>query len=382
MASIERTAYPRFPRTLTLKDLQTSFTPGPEEIDWASQHARRPDRCLSLLVLLKCFQFLRHFPAPEAIPPAIVEHVAATLGMKPATNGPQSPAAHNTLYRDHRAIRELLHVQPFTDGRTGRLAMHIAQEAATVVETRVDVINIVIEELVRHGHELPAFRTLDEIAEAAHASAQEHLYNRIAHRLSAEQRQWLDGLLATELPARRTLYNRIKRSAKRTSRSHLDLLLDQLRWLDSLPDSDTLLHDVPSTKLKYMAEMAAVLDAGSMKDLQPAKRYALTLALIRQMRIRVRDDVAEMFIRRIGAVHKTARAELQAIQVRQRELSEELVGTLEEVLGILAEGLDDAATGQRVRALLAPEGDVDALRADCEAISLWSGENQLRLIVK
>ena len=90
MASIERTAYPRFPRTLTLKDLQTSFTPRPEQIDWASQHARRPDRCLSLLVLLKCFQFLRHFPAADEIPVAIVEQVAATLGMQSATKGPQT----------------------------------------------------------------------------------------------------------------------------------------------------------------------------------------------------------------------------------------------------------------------------------------------------
>ncbi len=67
-----------------------------------------------------------------------------------------------------------------------------------------------------------------------------------------------------------------------------------------------MLGDVPTTKLKHMAEMAAALDAGDMKDLRPAKRHALILALIRQMRIRVRDDVADMFIRRIGAVHKSA----------------------------------------------------------------------------
>lgn len=97
----------------------------------------------------------------------------------------------------------------------------------------------------------------------------------------------------------------------------------------------------PATKLKHMAEMAAVLDAGDMKDLRPAKRHALILALIRQMRIRARDDVAEMFIRRIGAIHKSAREELQVIQARQRELSEELVATLEQVLEILAERLDD-----------------------------------------
>lgn len=99
--------------------------------------------------------------------------------------------------------------------------------------------------------------------------------------------------------------------------------------------------------------MASALDAGDMKDLPPAKRYTLILALIRQMRVRARDDVAEMFIRRIGALHKIAREELQVIQARQRELSEELVATLAQMLEILAENLDDASTGQRVRSSFA-----------------------------
>lgn len=135
MASIERTAYPRFPRTLTLKDLQTSFTPRPEETEWAYRYARRPERRLALLVLLKCFQFLRYFPAVDAIPVGIVEHVSATLGMPPAQSI-EYPGAHTALYRHHKAIRDLLGVQPYTDAQTRQLAIRIAQEAAGIVQTR------------------------------------------------------------------------------------------------------------------------------------------------------------------------------------------------------------------------------------------------------
>ena len=105
MASIERTAYPRFPRTLTLKDLQASFTPRPEEIEWAHQRSRTQERRLALLVLLKCFEFLRHFPALEVIPVELVEHVSATLGMAPTEKIEFASLA--TLYRHHKAIREL-----------------------------------------------------------------------------------------------------------------------------------------------------------------------------------------------------------------------------------------------------------------------------------
>jgi len=65
------------------------------------------------------------------------------------------------------AIRTLLGVKPYTDAHTRGLAIDLAQEAAGMVDTRVGIINITIEELVRLGHELPSFGTLDAIAEQA-----------------------------------------------------------------------------------------------------------------------------------------------------------------------------------------------------------------------
>ena len=380
MASIERTAYPRFPRLLTLKDVQSSFTPRQDEVEWATKFARSVDGRLALLVQLKCFQYLKHFPDIELIPGEIVEHVSASLGMVPTQAIAYSSST--ALYRHHKVIRELLGVEPYTDALTRPVVVALAHKAAAVVETRVDIINCVIEDLIRQGHELPVYRTLDDIAEEVHADAQTALHLQIEAQLTEPQRQWLDKLLVTDLPVRRTLYNQLKRTAKKTSRQHLDLLLDQVKWLDTLPACDDLLSTVPTTKLKHMAERAAVLDAGDLKDFTAPKRHALILALIRQMRVRARDDVAEMFIRRIGAVHKRAREELQNLQARQRELSEALVATLEDVLDILAEEHDCATTGQMVRQLLAPNGDVDQLRADCEAIRVWSGNNHLPLIWK
>lgn len=380
MANVERTAYPRFPRALTLRDLQESFTPRPDELLWLPTVARGSENSLALMVQLKCFQYLRYFPDVEAIPEGIVEHIAATLGQ--VVKGQISYSKSTTLYRHHKAIRKHLKVQPYTDAVARKLVVNAAQKAAEIVETRTDIINITIDELVGAGYELPVFRTLDDIAERAHVQAQESINSLVLARLSTDQRQWLDDLLEAELPARRTLYNQIKRSAKKASRKHLDLLLDQVAWLESLPDCTTVLAGLAANKLKHMAEMASVLDASEMKDFIPAKRYAMVLALIRQMQIRVRDDVAEMFIRRISAIHKSAREELETIQSQQRELSEELVGTLQQVMEILAEGLDDATTGQRVRKLLTPHGSLDKLRTDCEAIRVWSGGNHLPLIWK
>jgi hypothetical protein len=52
MASIERTAYPRFKRTVSDRELHESFTPSPEEIAWACDNTRTPEHELALVVLL------------------------------------------------------------------------------------------------------------------------------------------------------------------------------------------------------------------------------------------------------------------------------------------------------------------------------------------
>lgn len=381
MASLERTAYPRFPRVLTAQDLLRLFSPTQEETEWVSRFARSPDSRLALMVQIKCFQYLHYFCAIDAIPPEVVQHVCACQGMPPQERI-SYPQAHRSLYRHHEAIRKLLGVSPFSGSDARAEAEQIAQEVGRTVNTRTDVINILISELVRLDFELPSFGTLVKIAEQAYEAAEQQLYSTVFGRLSESQQKWLDELLVKDLPGRKTRYNDLKQSAKKTSRLHLDQLLEQLSWLKSQPDCDALLKDIPATRLKHLAEQAAVTDAAEMKDLAQPKRITLTLALIHRMRVRARDDIAEMFIRRIGACYKTARGELEAIQARQRDLSEELIATFEEVLALLAQNLNDAETVRHIRTLLEPYGSLEDLQAKCESIRAWSSKNYLPLLWK
>ena len=154
-----------------------------------------------------------------------------SLGLAPVRELDYGGDLTHTMYRHHRKIRELLAIKPY-DEKAGRaLILKIARNAAELVNTRIDLINITINEMVRLGWELPVFRTLDDICEAIHAAAEADLHVAIAQKLSPDQRAWLDSLLLGELPARQTRYNQLKRSAKRSSRKHLDDLIDQLRWL-------------------------------------------------------------------------------------------------------------------------------------------------------
>ena len=62
MASIERTAYPRFKPLLTASELHSLYCPTDEERDLIAAHARGATQQLTLLTLLKCHQHLGYTP--------------------------------------------------------------------------------------------------------------------------------------------------------------------------------------------------------------------------------------------------------------------------------------------------------------------------------
>ena len=53
MASIERTAYPRFKAVLSAQELQTLYAPTEEERAFVATHTRTDSQQLTLLALLK-----------------------------------------------------------------------------------------------------------------------------------------------------------------------------------------------------------------------------------------------------------------------------------------------------------------------------------------
>ena len=71
MTWIERTAYPRLPRAVSLKELRESFTPSDDEMAWARTHTQSDRYLLALVVWLKCYQRLQVFrpKAPGSLKP-------------------------------------------------------------------------------------------------------------------------------------------------------------------------------------------------------------------------------------------------------------------------------------------------------------------------
>lgn len=378
MASIERTAYPRFKRNPLVKELDALYTPKEDELHFANTMSRKEPTRFCILLLLKAFQRLGYFPDVEIIPSDIVQHIRTASGISSEVSPVYSDL--KTLYRHHQAIRQHLGVAAWNDDGL-RVASEAMTTAAEVMDNPADLINVAIEELVRQRIELPAFSTLDRHSRRIRTLVNSRIFETVLKRLSLSEREELDTLLEVGTnPQKKSLFFAIKQLPKRSSLMHLQDLLDHIVKLSDTVCSDQHLQDIPYAKIKHFAAEAKALDAAEIKEFSPPKRYVLILSMIHRARIQARDDLANMFIKRISQIHRRGKDELERLRIKFRQKTEHLVATLADVIDVLETQPEDEEAGRTIRTLLTKHGGAAALHDDCVAINAFSGDNYFPLL--
>ncbi|MFE4456066.1 hypothetical protein ACFROC_01795 [Nocardia tengchongensis] len=62
MVSIDRTAYPRFKRVVSVREIAEMVAPSESEVAWTRSKTPSDGHLLSLTMLLKCYHRLGYFP--------------------------------------------------------------------------------------------------------------------------------------------------------------------------------------------------------------------------------------------------------------------------------------------------------------------------------
>jgi hypothetical protein len=120
--------------------------------------------------------------------------------------------------------------------------------------------------------------------------------------------------------------------------------------------------------VRRFAAEAHALDAAELKDITPPKRYTLLLCLTHRDQVQARDDLVEMFCKRMARIQTRAQEALEQIRIQHRETTETLVATLADVLhAVEQQAMDqdsgDAELGRLVRQAVVGRGDVRELLA-------------------
>ncbi|GAB3691113.1 MULTISPECIES: Tn3 family transposase [Actinomycetes] len=389
MASIDRTAYPRFKKSVPPQELYDVFTPSPKEIEWAQRATRSDEHLLALVVQLKAFQRLGYFPRMDEVPDAVVGHVRSRLDLAAdvecAHDSDRTRRHHRALVRDRQGVN--------SDREAARvLAEETMRAEARVKDNPADLINVALEELTRNSFELPGFTVLDKMAARVRAEVNYEFFFGITKRMGDDDIARMEGLLQVPAGRRTSPADDLKQSARRPSLSRFKQHLRHLRDLDLLGPTQVWLEEVPKAKVEHFAAEARVLDISQLRKFNDDKRIALVVSLVHVARVRARDEVAGMFCRRMAAIHKKGRERLQEIRERQRAETERLWGVFGRMLsgareahahGEAAAWAESAVcerAGELMLKPLADAGGVAKVSQEHEEISAHHGNNYTGLM--
>jgi predicted site-specific integrase-resolvase len=139
-------------------------------------------------------------------------------------------------------------------------------------------------------------------------------------------------------------------------------------------DHATSPRRVRLTKVKHLAEEAQALHATNLWDFSADKRLALLVCLIQSAQISTRDEILQMFIKRMSRITTRAKEELERARTEERGMAEHLVEVFADVLEVAADSEDPAKTMGAIAEVLEREGGTAKLHEQCEQVSAHHGD--------
>ncbi|MGW5119323.1 hypothetical protein ACWEQ8_28345 [Streptomyces noursei] len=139
-------------------------------------------------------------------------------------------------------------------------------------------------------------------------------------------------------------------------------------WLEGLGDSTVWMDGVAARKITDFAGAADAGDAPALRDCAPVKRLALIACLVHKARMRVRDDLATRFCKRVATKIKKAKTKLEEIRLAEREITETLIGNYRVVLkGIDGNGPAQAALAKAAKMTAGTRAALEGLNEEAPA---------------
>lgn len=373
MANITETAYPRLRSYITEDELYRIYTPSDIEIKLAEENTNGDLSKVCFLVTLKCFQRLGYFVNIANIPKSIIEHITIHCNAIFNDNILKNYNKSSSKKRHLVVIREYLKITSY--GESAReFIMKVATEASKTKDNDADIINVILEELIKHRYELPAFSTLVRIARNIRHNVYKSYYKYIYENLSKETIKNINGLFKVEDTDTYSFWSLLKQETGKPTNKNLNEIIDHYHNLKSFKINLSILSIIPDIKIKHFAAEAKTLNSAQMKRLEPYKRYTLTVCFLKHKLSTILDDFGEMFIKIIKNSQNKAKAMLDEYKLQNSKITDDLISKLRNLLiAYSSEGTND----EKIKAidLVIANKNIDEIIEECDNHNAYSGNN-------
>lgn len=327
MAAIHETAYPRLKFDLSEEELIKFYTPTEKEQRLARRHTRELNVRVCFLALLKTFQRLGYFLKWKDIPPLVVKHVASALDCLFEVQAPEGYDESGTRSRHLKHIRRYFGVKALSEA-TFACLQEAAWQAAQTKEKIPDIINVMIEELIRGCFELPGFTTLDREAFQARFRFNEYCLEKVYHSLSTGQLIKIDELLSSPKAGEDSLWKRLKTEPAKPTAHKVKAYAAYVSWLLEWKQALAVETSLSVAKYEQFCDEAYAADLSQMRQLTPKRRYTYAVLLVERQAGKALDNLAQMFVRHVRKMHNSGKQDLEDYHVQQRDNVEALVEQL------------------------------------------------------
>jgi desulfoferrodoxin (superoxide reductase-like protein) len=369
MAAIYETAYPRIKPHLNHKEFSEVFSPSPDELALLNAKTKKtlPVTRLGFMMILKCYQYLGRPVQVQKIDMHIKKYIAEKIGI--TSDIDLSQYNKKTRKRHIKIIRTYLEIN--TDKKERRKLMKSAAlNAAATKENLADIINVVIEELLKFRFELSAFKRLLRLARAARTVVNKQQHVEIFNQLTDEQKKLIDIILglvqSDDAEEKYFTWFALKQEPKKASRNNVKAFVNYVNQLKLLRQKINInLNSILPARLEHLKEEAMVADLSEMKAMKSVKRYTLAAIFINMKAALAVDDLVQILITWIRKIEAQAKAKLEAYRQEQATQTDAFVLLLYNTLLAFKNNPTDTDKIQAIEKHL--DGKTDEIIAACQS---------------
>jgi TnpA family transposase len=383
MAAIHETAYPRIKPNLSHKELKEIFTPTDEELTLLDSKTKMtlPAPRLGFIITLKCYQYLGRPINVEKIDSSIKKYVSDKLGVDSKID--LSGYDKSARKRHIKIIREYMKIN--TDKKLRRPIMKTAAlNAAETKENLADIINCVIDELIKSKYELPSFRRLLRLARAARSVVNNDNFGKIFNELTDEQKKSIDvmiGLIKPDDGEDVFTWSMLKMEPKKPSTTNIRLYVQYVVKMKAIRQSININLDfIAPARIEQLRDEATIADIDDMKEMRPVKRYAMAAILIYMKAASAIDDLIQVFISWIKSIEAQAKGKLEDYRLEQAEKTDGYVLLLYKTLLALKNNVSEYDKVHAIEEELG--GKTDDLIEQCRVYLGLTSENHITWMSK
>lgn len=325
MIDANETAYPTIPRHPPRFD---DFAVTEDELDFVRANKRSSETRLSLLAMLKCHQYLNRLPSLDSLPDDLVDHFKSVVPCRKTglRDDPQ------TRHRNLALIRERRGMSAWSSDLEPEMTELLRASAWTRSDPK-DLINLAVEWLDKRKIELPAFTTLERMAQDAESHVYDRLISRIYDAIPMTTRPLLEPLVEPDTPGQNSPLVELCKRSTRYSNSQAKEAIARVIQLDKIagPSLDELgVAHTWQRKLGAYASDLEISDLAAITD--DEKRHSLIYCVVRLAAARGRDDITRLVMMRVHRSERKGREDRDLAEIAERDEMKKLFGIFDEVI--------------------------------------------------